>query len=366
MDIALVHPELIYPRGAEKQLSKLAFHLSKKGHTVTVYTFEKADPYIFDPLLERCTVVALGKRWKSRNFLLNYPRWHSMCKELASKLDHDHDLINCHNFPASWVSGFSSKPAVWMCNEPPGLYSYMKKGFSLKKALYPAFSIFDRRMCRRIRTIAALDERMKKIISLGYPDKEITVVGSGAELDRRVVHIDNGATDLLSVAALDPHKRPLDIIEAIAASGKKIRAHFVGTGPLEEAVRRRASELGVELTMYGNVGDEKLYELYSLADLSVFVPEAQPWGIFPLESILSGIPTIISDETGVRDILGDKIPVVKTGAVGDLASRMKDMIENPDRYRPGLKESMKMLAERYTWEAYSVRMSGLFRKLVSE
>ena len=35
-----------------------------------------------------------------------------------------------------------------------------------------------------------------------------------------------------------------------------------------------------------------------MADISVFVPESEPWGIFPLETILGGIPTIISDQCG--------------------------------------------------------------------
>ena len=45
MDIGIVHPELIYPRGAEKQVCKLCYYLNKMGHDVTVYTFEKEGTY---------------------------------------------------------------------------------------------------------------------------------------------------------------------------------------------------------------------------------------------------------------------------------------------------------------------------------
>ena len=48
MDIAIIHPQLIYLRGAEKQVCKLSYNLNKMGHDVTIYTFEKKENYGFD------------------------------------------------------------------------------------------------------------------------------------------------------------------------------------------------------------------------------------------------------------------------------------------------------------------------------
>ena len=61
MDIGIVHPELIYPRGAEKQVCKLSYYLNKMGHDITIYTFEKEDNYIFDSYLENVKIVSLVK-----------------------------------------------------------------------------------------------------------------------------------------------------------------------------------------------------------------------------------------------------------------------------------------------------------------
>ena len=63
MDIGIVHPELIYPRGAEKQVCKLSYYLDKMGHDVTIYTFEKEKKYAFDPLLENVDIISLNKKW---------------------------------------------------------------------------------------------------------------------------------------------------------------------------------------------------------------------------------------------------------------------------------------------------------------
>src|SRR5271157_1329878 len=208
LDIALAHPELIFPRGAEKQLSKLCYHLSKAGHEVTLYTFEKADPYMFDPLLQGCRTVSLGKRWKTHNLFVDYPRWYRLCKELAGRMG-KHDVLNCHNFPSSWITNFTAIPSVWMCNEPPARYSWsapLSSENALKKLLYPPFSLLDSHMTRRISRIACLDSMMKRIITRAYPKIPVDAIGSAAELDRPVRHVENGRKDLLLVAALDPHK----------------------------------------------------------------------------------------------------------------------------------------------------------------
>ncbi|MCI0503522.1 glycosyltransferase family 4 protein [Candidatus Micrarchaeota archaeon] len=365
MDIALAQPELIYPRGAEKQLSKLAYNLIRKGHSVSIYTFEKSEPYIFDNLLDNCNIQQLKKPWKTGNLFLNYPRWYRMCKDLV-KLMGNHEVLNCHNFPVSWTSNFTKLPTVWMCNEPPGLYSYMQplsRKNIFKKPLYPLFSSFDKRMVRRIRRIACLDSRMKALITGAYPKIPITITGSAAELEKKIKHEDNGVTDILLVAALDPHKRPTDIIEAVGRlKGDKIRVHYVGEGELKEKVKARAVELGVDAVFHGNVSDEKLFDLYSIADLAVFVPEAQPWGIFPLEAILAEIPTVISDECGVRDVLTRSIPVVKTGDTAALAEKISNMIDAPDDYREGISENKKIIEKNYSWEAYSEKMLALFKE----
>ena len=369
LDIALVHPELIYPRGAEKQLCNLARELMRAGHGVTVYTFEKKSPYIFDHLLEGSKIISLDKPWRVEPLVANYPRWYSLCRELAGKMG-PHDIINCHNFPASWVPHFAKKPSVWMCNEPPGLYSYLQPlsaRNALKKLFYRPFSVFDQRMTKGIHTIACLDRMMEKTISVGYPGRRLVVVGSGAELEKEVKHEENKAADVLFVGALDQHKRAGDIVEALGKlRGPPIKLHIVGSGPLRNAIESRARALGVDLATYGNVDEETLYSLYSIADLAVYVPESQPWGIFPLEAILCGIPTVISDECGVRDILEGGIPVVKRGDTDELARKISDLIANPQNYKKGLEEKRLLLKKEYTWKAYAGRMAGLFREALAE
>ena len=76
-----------------------------------------------------------------------------------------------------------------------------------------------------------------------------------------------------------------------------LRLHFVGgeVGLLSKRLKNSMIELAqknhIEIIFYDSITNEELYTLYDIADISVFVPESEPWGIFPLETMLGGINT---------------------------------------------------------------------------
>ncbi|MCE7700140.1 MAG: glycosyltransferase, partial [Methanobacterium paludis] len=114
MNIGIVHPELIYPRGAEKQVCELSYHLNKMGHEVTIYTFQKEDDYIFDSLLKNVNIISLNTKWIINSiFEFNQLRWAHLIKKISLKIG-DHDIINAHNHPAQWIAKFTDIPTVWM------------------------------------------------------------------------------------------------------------------------------------------------------------------------------------------------------------------------------------------------------------
>jgi len=356
MDIGIVHPELIYPRGAEKQVCKLSYNLYKMGHDVTVYTFEKELNYIFDPLLKDVNIVSLDKKW-AINWLfdLNQLRWINLIKKISKKIG-DHEVINAHNHPAQWISRFTDIPTVWMCNEPFNKSNRIDNHYTsnLKLALPISYEIENQLKAR-------------------YPKLKLETVGSGADLDRTIQHIDNEYFDMIFVGPLHPKKRQLDIIKAFISIKNKItnaRLHFVGgeVGVLSKRLKRSMIELArkgqVEILFYDSISDDELYELYDIADISVFVPESEPWGIFPLETILAGIPTIISDECGSKDILPDDHMVIKTRDIKQLADKILEIKSFPNDYKSKTLEYSRIIAENYSWEAYSKRMERIFQRII--
>ncbi|MGB9201634.1 glycosyltransferase family 4 protein [Methanobacterium sp.] len=352
MDIGLVHPELIYPRGAEKQLCKLSYYLDKMGHEVTIYTFEKEESYLFNPLLENVNIISLNTKWVLNYlFELNQFRWANLIRKISSKIG-DHDIINAHNHPAQWISNFTDIPTVWMCNEP-----------------YHKQHRLDNYLSSKVKSTLSISAEIETMVKDRYPQMQVETVGSGAGLDRKIEHIENEYFDLVFVGPLHPKKHQLDIINAFSLIKDKIpnaRLHFVGgeVGLLSKRLKNSMIELAqknqIEILFYDSITDEELYSLYDLADISVFVPESEPWGIFPLETMLGGINTIISDQCGAADVLPNNKFVIETGNIKQLANKILDVKENFDEYNNETMIASKIIRENYSWKAYSKRMENIF------
>ena len=369
MDIGIVHPELIYPRGAEKQVCKLSYYLDKLGHDVTLYTFQKEKHKVFTPLLENVEIISLDEKWISGPFYsYNLARWHNLIKTLSKKIK-DHDIINAHNHPAQWISKYTDIPTVWTCNEPyqHNISSYMKKAYSIH-------SLIDRKLTRSTKLILSLSNRIKDLIKVKYPDKKVDISYSGADLDHKIKHENNDYFDAIFVGPIQPQKHPFDIIKAFSLTRENIenaRLHFVGdttsfiSKRMKNEMIKYAEKKDIETIFYGSVPNDKLYELYNIADISIFVSEAEPWGIFPLETILGRIPTIISDQCGVKDILPADNPVVETGNIQELANKILEIRDNYNDYKHRTVEISKIVSKKYSWEAYSKRMENIFDKTLT-
>ena len=115
---------------------------------------------------------------------------------------------------------------------------------------------------------------------------------------------------ILTVGRLDPEKNPLllaEILRRLREADDRWTLNVVGQGPLEQALRARAAELGIadalELRGYVNNGPE-LWSLYRGANvfLHVSFTEGLPQVLF--EAHAAGTPVVATDVGGGRAALG--------------------------------------------------------------
>src|SRR5262249_42558671 len=104
---------------------------------------------------------------------------------------------------------------------------------------------------------------------------------------------------VLWVGRLDSWKRPGLLLEALPHA-PDVRAVFLGRGPEEETLRRRASELGVEsrIRFLPYADDEVLLDLYAQARMVAVTASGEDLGYVPLEAFLSGKPVVTTEDAG--------------------------------------------------------------------
>jgi glycosyltransferase involved in cell wall biosynthesis len=198
-------------------------------------------------------------------------------------------------------------------------------------------------------------------------------VGSGGGLIREINHVHDDYFDSIFIGPLSHPKRPLDIVNAFSNLNNEIpnsRLHFVigNTGIVSNRIKKEMVELAnendLEIFFYGSVSDERLYELYDLADIAVFVPESEPWGIFPLETLLGNIPTVISDQCGMKSVLPNNDLIVETGNIEEISNKILDIYKNYEDYKLKTSQIAKIVRAEYSWENYTKRMLECFNELI--
>lgn len=109
-------------------------------------------------------------------------------------------------------------------------------------------------------------------------------------------------------------KGPEYFIEAASLVLRKIRnARFVmaGSGDMMEAMVARIAELGISDKFHftGFLKGNDVQNLFSMTDVFVMPSVSEPFGIVPLEAMQLKVPVIISNQSGVAEILENAIKI---------------------------------------------------------
>jgi glycosyltransferase involved in cell wall biosynthesis len=113
---------------------------------------------------------------------------------------------------------------------------------------------------------------------------------------------------ILFASKVIPQKRPMDVMRAyqrIRNDGIPAALVFVGSGEHESVLKSYVKANGVpDVHFFGFRNQSELPKFYALADIFVFPPENESWGLIVNEVMCAGVPIIASEEIGaVPDLL---------------------------------------------------------------
>lgn len=89
--------------------------------------------------------------------------------------------------------------------------------------------------------------------------------------------------------------------------GKTFRHLVIGTGPEEQALKRRVGELGLSENVFfvGNVENREIKNYQAASDLFLFTSKSETQGIVLLEAMAVKNPVLAVDASGVRDVVNN-------------------------------------------------------------
>jgi glycosyltransferase involved in cell wall biosynthesis len=140
---------------------------------------------------------------------------------------------------------------------------------------------------------------------------------------------------ILFCARFTKRKRPLDLIEAVRSiDNRDITILFVGDGPEREAMAAASKTSGVNAIFTGFLKLNELAELQCVSDVSVNLSSKDPSPKSVNESMLFGLPIIITDVVGTaRDLVENDVNgyIIEVGDTKALARHIEFLKLNPGR-----------------------------------
>jgi glycosyltransferase involved in cell wall biosynthesis len=216
-------------------------------------------------------------------------------------------------------------------------------------------------LCTKIFCVSNLVK--SSLIANGVDEKKIFVNYLGVDLSKFKPAPKNISESLivLQVGGIALAKGVLTLLDAFHRLEGARQLHFAGggieTSGIQEKIKAMSSPL---VTFHGSLGFEELLKTYQMADIFVLASVADGFGLVVAQAMACGLPVIVSENVGAKDIVIDGVNgfIVRAGDSVELANRLQYLQKNPDqRIKMGLaaRESVK---NGFTWNDYGDRLNA--------
>jgi len=144
-----------------------------------------------------------------------------------------------------------------------------------------------------------------------------------------------------------------------------VRFVMAGSGDMMYKMVRMAARLGIanKFNFTGFLKGDDVYKMLRLSDIYIMPSISEPFGISPLEALQSNVPVIISNQSGVAEILTHAI---KTDFwdIDAIADSIYGILKYPALSKMFIKHGKKEVDD-LSWENSARQVKGVYNKALS-
>jgi glycogen(starch) synthase len=215
--------------------------------------------------------------------------------------------------------------------------------------------------------VFGVDEARVDVIPNGIDPEDLVAVDDLAALRARFAAPDQRLVLLIGRLVYEKgFQVALDALPGVIRRLGDVRFLVAGSGTHEQELRKQARRLGLMKhgTFLGWIGDDVLHSLYRIADLCVVPSLYEPFGIVALEAMASGVPCIVADTGGLREVVPNfEVGLrFRGGSARHLATMMETVLTDADlRDRLVTEASEHVL--RFDWADVATRTREVYARL---
>ena len=270
------------------------------------------------------TVHHDGDVWRERytfsgkygaNLLEEVARYAVVARQVAIELEGQFDVIHAHD----WLTYYAGIAAKEVSGKPLVVHMHAtefdRSGENINTQTYA----IERGGMEAADLVMAVSNLTRNIVinKYGIPAEKVMTVHNAVRFaEGNQEEEERGVKDKIVtfLGRITYQKGPDYFVEAAAKvlkRTKNVRFVMAGSGDMMNHVIRRVARLGIadKFHFTGFLKGADVQKMFALSDVYVMPSVSEPFGISPLEAMKSNVPTIISKQSGVAEVLDYAVKV---------------------------------------------------------
>lgn len=262
--------------------------------------------------------------WKQRytfsgkygaNLMEEVARYAMVAAQVAKVLEGQFDVIHAHD----WLTYFAGIAAKRVSGKPLVVHMHAtefdRSGENINRRVYA----IEKAGMQAADRVIAVSELTRRIVigKYGIPAEKVVTVHNAVRFGESEDAVPERAVKdkvVTFLGRITYQKGPDYFVEAAAKVLQRVpdvRFVMAGSGDLMNHVVRRVAQLGIADRFHftGFLKGGEVQRMFRLSDVYVMPSVSEPFGISPLEAMRSGVPVIISRQSGVAEVLDYAIKV---------------------------------------------------------
>lgn len=262
--------------------------------------------------------------WKQRytfsgkygaNLMEEVARYAMVAAQVPKDLEGQFDVIHAHD----WLTYFAGIAAKRVSGKPLVVHMHAtefdRSGENINRRVYA----IEKAGMQAADRVIAVSELTRRIVigKYGIPAEKVVTVHNAVRFGESEDAVPERAVKdkvVTFLGRITYQKGPDYFVEAAAKVLQRVpdvRFVMAGSGDLMNHVVRRVAQLGIADRFHftGFLKGGEVQRMFRLSDVYVMPSVSEPFGISPLEAMRSGVPVIISRQSGVAEVLDYAIKV---------------------------------------------------------
>lgn len=229
--------------------------------------------------------------------------------------EHDFDIIHAHD----WLTYLAGIVAKKISGKPLVIHvhatEFDRSGEAVNQAVYD----LERLGMQEADCVMAVSNLTRNIVisRYGIDESKVFTVHNAVDFSgKKSVEVQRSVDEkvVTFLGRITFQKGPEYFIEAAKKVLKRYpNARFVmaGSGDMMNKMVRRVAKLGMGTHFHftGFLRGDEVNQMYAYSDVYVMPSVSEPFGISPLEAMRTGVPVIISKQSGVSEVLTHALKV---------------------------------------------------------